>query len=140
MRKTFIGSFPNQERLIYKIQELLDKGVEEQDLYIVMKDEKAVDELRRHATLSDPDSPFNLFNRFMGFLAGEKNVRSMLHDSGFTDGEAKKYFHAVQEGALLLYMNGKFEKARNVDRPLIENGYEGYELIPLDESEAGLEN
>ncbi|MDN4608033.1 general stress protein [Sporosarcina highlanderae] len=140
MRKTFIGSFPNRDRLINKIQELMDDGVEEQDLYVVMKDEKAVDELRRHAFEAGADSPFNLFNRFMGFLAGERNVRSMLHDSGFTDGEAKKYFNAIQEGALLLYMNGVFEKARKIERPTIENGYEDYGLIPLDESEVGLEN
>ena len=46
LNKTFIGSFPNAERLAAKIFELKREGVEERDLYIVMKDELAIDELR----------------------------------------------------------------------------------------------
>ena len=136
MDKTFIGSFPNSERLAAKIVELKHEGVEEQDLYIVMKDELAVEELRSNALQEGDDSPYNLFNHFMGFLAGEQNVRRLLKDSGFTDDEAKRYFHAVQEGALLLYMNGKLSKDPNAEPIAVERQYEGYKPIPLDEIEA----
>lgn len=133
MQKTFIGSFPNQERLVAKIVELKIEGVAEQDMSIVMKDEKAVEQLILNANKEGENSPFNLFNRFMGFHAGEKNVRHMLRDSGFTDVEAKHYFDAVQEGALLLYVNGKFSKVGFTDN---DHPYDQYAPIPLDEIEA----
>lgn len=136
MNKTFIGSFPNHERLMSKILELKHEGVEEQDLYIVMKDEMAIDELRSNALQEGEDSPYNLFNHFMGFLAGEHNVRRLLKDSGFSDNEAKHYFDAVQEGALLLYMNGKLKKEHSDEPIAVERQYEGYKPIPLDEIEA----
>lgn len=135
MNKTFIGSFPNHERLMSKILELKHEGVEEQDLYIVMKDELAIDELRSNALQEGEDSPYNLFNHFMGFLAGEHNVRRLLKDSGFSDNEAKHYFDAVQEGALLLYMNGKLKKEHSDEPIAVERQYEGYKPIPLDEIE-----
>lgn len=140
MKKTFIGSFPTQERLVSKILELKNDGVDEQDMIIVMKDDKAIAELRDKAEKDRDNSPFFLFDRPMQFLVGEENVRNMLHDSGFTDVEAKTYFHAVQEGALLLYVNGKYENTRNVDLQAEEKRYDGYEPIPLDESEVGLDN
>jgi len=136
MDKTFIGSFPNQERLMSKIMELKQEGVEERDLYIVMKDELAVDELRSHALQEGEDSPYNLFNHFIGFLAGEHNVHRLLKDSGFTTDEAKRYFDAVQEGALLLYMNGKLKKEHSEEPIAVERQYDGYKPIPLDEIEA----
>lgn len=136
MNKTFIGSFPNQERLLSKIMELKHEGVEEQDLYIVMKDELAIDELRSNALQEGEDSPYNLFNHFMGFLAGEHNVRRLLKDSGFTENEAKHYYDVVQEGALLLYMNGKLKKEHSDEPIAVERQYEGYKPIPLDETEA----
>ncbi len=135
MNKTFIGSFPNAERLAAKIIELKHEGVEERDLYIVMKDELAVDELRSNALKEGDDSPYNLFNHFIGFLAGEQNVRRLLKDSGFTDDEAKRYFDAIQEGALLLYMNGKLNKDPDEEPLAVERQYEGYKPIPLDEIE-----
>lgn len=136
MNKTFIGSFPNSERLMSKILELKHEGVEEQDLYIGMKDDLAIDELRSNALQEGEDSPYNLFNHFMGFLAGEHNVRRLLKDSGFSDNEAKRYFDAVQEGALLLYMNGKLQKAPDAEPIAVERQYDGYKPIPLDETEA----
>ncbi|MFS0689220.1 general stress protein [Sporosarcina sp. 179-K 8C2 HS] len=140
MKKTFIGSFPNQERLMSKILELKHEGVEEQDLYIGMKDDLAVDELRSHALTEGEDSPYNLFNHFMGFLAGEQNVRRLLKESGFTDDEAKRYFDAVQEGALLLYMNGKLTKDPYAEPIAVERQYDGYKPIPLDEVEASADS
>lgn len=134
MKKTFIGSFPNKERLVFKIQELKIEGVDEQDMFIVMKDELAVDQLRKHANEEGEDSPFNLFNRFMGFLAGEKNVRQLLRDSGFTDEEAKQYFDAVQEGALLLCVNGKLKKHNSSYNHQADIPH--FAPIPLDEIEA----
>lgn len=136
MKRTFIGSFPSHERLATKIQELKVEGVKEQDMYIVMKDELAVDQLKKHATKEGSDSPFNLFNRFLGFLAGENNVRRMLRDSGFTDQEAKRYFDAVQEGALLLYIDGELDKTRNTDNKILRNRYDRFDPIPLDEVQA----
>ncbi|MCM3709003.1 general stress protein [Sporosarcina luteola] len=136
MNKTFIGSFPNSERLMSKILELKHEGVEEEDLYIVMKDDLAIDELRSNALQEGEDSPYNLFNHFMGFLAGEQNVRRLLKDAGFSDNEAKRYFDAVQEGALLLYMNGKLKKDHSNEPIAVERKYEGYKPIPLDEAEA----
>ncbi|MCM3743974.1 general stress protein [Sporosarcina luteola] len=136
MKKTFIGSFPNSERLMSKILELKHEGVKEEDLYIVMKDDLAIDELRSSALQEGEDSPYNLFNHFMGFLAGEHNVRRLLKDAGFSDQEAKRYFDAVQEGALLLYMNGKLKKEHNNEPIAVERQYEGYKPIPFDETEA----
>ena len=136
MKKTFIGSFPNHERLLSKIMELKHEGVEEQDLYIVMKDDLAIDELRSSVLQEGEDSPYNLFNHFMGFLAGEQNVRRLLKDSGFSENEAKHYFDAVQDGALLLYMNGKLKKDHSSEPIAVERQYEGYKPIPLDEIEA----
>lgn len=135
MNKTFIGSFPNSERLLSKILELKHEGVDEQDLHIVMKDDLAIDELRSNALQEGEDSPYNLFNHFIGFLAGEQNVRRLLKDSGFSENEAKQYFDAVQEGALLLYMNGKLTK-ESAEPIAVERHYEGYKPIPLDEIEA----
>lgn len=140
MNKTFIGSFPNHERLMSKILELKHEGVDEQDLYIVMKDELAIEELRSNALQEGEDSPYNLFNHFMGFLAGEHNVRRLLKDSGFSDNEAKHYFDAVQEGALLLYMNGKLKKEHSDEPIAVERQYEGYKPIPLDEIEESPES
>jgi len=140
MNKTFIGSFPTHERLMSKIMELKHVGVEEEDLYIVMKDELAVDELRRHALQEGEDSPYNLFNHFMGFLAGEHNVRRLLKDSGFTNDEAKRYVDAVQEGALLLYMNGKLKKEHSTEPIAADRQYDGYKPIPLDEIEGNPES
>lgn len=134
LQKTFIGSFPNQQRLVAKIVELKIDGVAEEDMSIVMKDEKAVEQLILHADKDGEDSPYNLFNRFMGFHVGEKNVRQMLRDSGFTDSEAKHYFDAVQEGALLLYINGRLSKEYSADE---DHPYDQYAPIPLDEIEAG---
>lgn len=139
MKKTFIGSFPTHDRLAEKIQTLKLDGVKEHDMYIVMKDEVAVEQLKIHATKEGPDSPFNLFNRFLGFLVGENNVRRMLRDSGFSNNEAKQYFDAIQEGALLLYIKGELEKSRNASSAKNKNDgfdYSGYQPIPLDEVEA----
>ena len=136
MTKTFIGSFPNSERLAAKIFELKHNGVEERDLFVGMKDELAVDELRSNALKEGDESPYNLFNHFLGFLTGEQNVRRLLKESGFSEDEAKRYFDAVQEGALLLYMNGKLTKDPDAEPIAVERQYEGYKPIPSDEIEA----
>ena len=140
MKKTFIGSFPTHDRLASKIQHLKSDGVKEHDMYIVMKDEMAVEQLKTHATKDGFDSPFNLFNRFLGFLVGENNVRRMLRDSGFTNIEAKQYFDAIQEGALLLYIKGELDKVRNSEPTESDKGYPNYQPIPLDEVEADYDN
>lgn len=139
MEKTFIGSFPTHERLAAKIQDLKLNGVKEYEMYIVMKDEIAVEQLKTHATKEGLDSPFNLFNRFLGFLVGENNVRRMLRDSGFTNNEAKQYFDAIQEGALLLYIKGELDKIRNSESEQNKSGYSNYQPIPLDDLEAKYE-
>ncbi|WOV88226.1 general stress protein [Sporosarcina oncorhynchi] len=140
MKKTFIGSFPTHDRLASKIQHLKSDGVKEHDMYIVMKDEMAVEQLKTHATKDGIDSPFNLFNRFLGFLVGENNVRRMLRDSGFTNIEAKQYFDAIQEGALLLYIKGELDKVRSSESQEHDTGYPNYQPIPLDEVEADYDN
>ena len=140
MKKTFIGSFPTHDRLATKIQHLKLDGVKEHDMYIVMKDEIAVEQLKTHAAKDGIDSPFNLFNRFLGFLVGENNVRRMLCDSGFTSSEAKQYSDAIQEGALLLYIKGEIDKVRNAEPTEPDMAYPNYQPIPLDEVEADYDN
>ncbi|MCG3088099.1 general stress protein [Sporosarcina cyprini] len=133
MKKTFIGSFPTQERLISKIKELQRKGVKEDDMYIVMKDDLAVAELKSRTSQDIHGTPSSFFNRFLGFMAGEDNVRSMLKDAGFTDEEAKIYYNAVQDGAILLYIDGQIDKEILLDQVADESRYGGYDPISPEE-------
>ncbi|MBB4823456.1 hypothetical protein HNO89_000676 [Sporosarcina luteola] len=133
MKKTFIGSFPTQERLISKIKELQRKGVKEEDMYIVMKDDLAVAELKSRTSQDIHDTPSSLFERFLGFMAGEDNVRSMLEDAGFTDDEAKLYFDAVQDGAILLYINGTVNKDSVLEQVADDSRYGGYDPVTPEE-------
>lgn len=124
--KKFIGSFMSEEQLLQRIADLKMQGYDDDDMFVVVKDEDDISILKARSDVDVKTSPRNWLDRFMAFLTGDEPVKEGLLRLGMSDEEANRYCREVENGNLLLYIDrnsdGYFEEDRNRMRSTYEGG------------------
>lgn len=108
--KTFVGLFDTEDSLIAALENLRQKGILPENMYIIAKREEDVEVFRQRTYDEIQSSPSNWLDRFIGFISGENLVRSMLVEVGFDEADLRKYETEIKHGKWLLYVEGEPEK------------------------------
>ncbi|VEF46895.1 stress response protein [Bacillus freudenreichii] len=120
MNKKVIGVFHSEEDAIRKVEELEAQGCDVSDIYAVAKDEDDISMVRGRTNIDVRSTGGNWFDRFVGFLTGEEPVREALHNVGLTGPEMDEYYHEIDDGGILLYVDKEYDSMsgstiRNMD-------------------------
>lgn len=109
--KTFVGLYDTEEALLAAIEELDEKGIDPEDMYVIARKEEDVEMLRRRTSEDIQSAPSNWLDRFIGYISGENHVRSMLVEVGFDEADLRRYEAEIKQGKWLLYVEGEPEKS-----------------------------
>jgi len=109
-QKTFIGLYDTEEALLAAIEELDEKGIAPENMYVIARNEEDVEMLRRRTSEDIQSAPSNWLDRFIGYISGENHVRSMLVEIGFDEADLRRYEAEIKQGKRLLYVDGEPEK------------------------------
>ena len=118
-QKTFVGLYDTEAELLAAIEELDEKGIAPENMYVIAKNEEDVEMLRRRTSEDIQSAPSNWLDRFIGYISGENHVRSMLVEVGFDEADLRRYEAEIKQGKWLLYVDGELEKSAyemNADR------------------------
>lgn len=110
MQKTFVGLYDTEEALLAAIEELDNKGIDPENMYVISRNEEDVEVVRRRASEDIQSAPSNWLDRFIGYISGENHVRSMLVEVGFDEADLRRYEAEIKQGKWLLYVEGEPEK------------------------------
>lgn len=105
--KTFVGLFDTETTLLAAIEELDEKGINPENMYVIARNEEDVEMLRRRTSEDIQSAPSNLLDRFIGYISGENHVRSMLVEVGFDEADLRRYETEIKQGKWLLYVDGE---------------------------------
>jgi hypothetical protein len=122
-QKTFVGLYDTEEALLAAIEELDEKGIAPENMYVIARNEEDVELLRRQTSEDIQSAPSNWLDRFIGYISGENHVRSMLVEVGFDEADLRRYEAEIKEGKRLLYVEGEPEKTAyelNAERHKVE--------------------
>ncbi|WHY81942.1 YsnF/AvaK domain-containing protein [Siminovitchia fortis] len=108
MDKEIIGIFHSEEEAIRKVEELETQGYDASDIYAVAKDEDDVSMVRGRTNIDVKSKGGNWFDRFVGFITGEEPVREALHNAGLDGPEMDDYYHEIDNGGILLYVDKEY--------------------------------
>jgi uncharacterized protein (TIGR02271 family) len=106
--KKIIGVFQNETELISKINELTLNGYSEDDMYVISKDNDAISMLRGRTDVEVQLASRSWNDRFKSFLTGEDPVRENFRRIGLTDAKSERYYHEVENGGYLLYVDQEY--------------------------------
>src|SRR4051794_22129997 len=106
--KKIIGVFQNDVELISKINELTSNGYAEDDMYVITKDNNTISMLRGLTDVEVQLASRSLSDRFKLLLTGEDPVRENFRKIGLTDVESERYYHEVENGGYLLYVDQEY--------------------------------
>lgn len=109
--KTFVGLYDTEAALLTAIEELEEKGIDPENIYLIARNEDDVDMLRRRTAEDIQSAPSNWLDRFIGYISGENHVRSMLVEVGFDEADLRRYEAEIKQGKWLLYVDGEPEKS-----------------------------
>lgn len=109
--KTFVGLFDTEQALLAAVEELDEKGIDPENMYVIARNEEDVDMLRRRTGEDIRSAPSNWLDRFIGYVSGENHVRSMLVEVGFDEADLRRYEAEIKQGKWLLYVDGEPEKS-----------------------------
>lgn len=109
-QKTFVGLYDTETALLAAIKDLDEKGIEAENMYVIARNEEDVEKLRRRTSEDLQSVPSNWLDRFIGQVAGENHMRSMLVEVGFDEADVERYEMEIKSGKWLLYIDGELEK------------------------------
>ncbi|MCM3743980.1 general stress protein [Sporosarcina luteola] len=122
-QKTFVGLYDTETALLVAIEELDEKGIDPENMYVIARNEEEVDMLRRRTAEEIQSAPSNWLDRFIGYISGEDPVRSMLVEVGFDEADLRRYEAEIKQGKWLLYVDGELKKTAyelNAERHKVE--------------------
>lgn len=114
--KEFIYVYYDEEDLLWKINDLKEKGYKEEDMYIVVKDEENLLMTRGRMDVNVESAGLESWkDRFASFLLGDKPIRDALLRIGLSEGlseeEADKHYTDVITGGMLLYVDTNIQSS-----------------------------
>ena len=105
MPTRFIETYDNEENILQKIEELKKDGYLEKDMYIMAKSDNQLSLVKGKSDVEAHASEGGWADRFATFLTGDQKVQQAFLDMGIDENESEHYYHDVQEGKLLLYVD-----------------------------------
>jgi len=108
--KMYVGSFRTENEVLDKIAELKNFGYKENDIYVITNNLDTLSIVRGLTDVDLKSSEGNWLDRFIAFLSGDETVKSAFNHMGFTEEESARYYHAVKNGGLLLYVDQEYAK------------------------------
>lgn len=108
--KKFIYVYYEEEDLLWKINDLKEKGYQEEDMYIIVKDKENLLMTKGGMEVNVESAGLQSWkDRFASFLLGDKPIRDALLRIGLSEGlsqeEADKHYTDVVTGGMLLYVD-----------------------------------
>lgn len=108
--KKFIYVYYEEEDLLWKINDLKEKGYKEEDMYIIVKDKENLLMTKGGMEVNVESAGLESWkDRFASFLLGDKPIRDALLRIGLSEGlseeEADKHYTDVITGGMLLYVD-----------------------------------
>jgi len=122
--KKFIYVYYEEEDLLWKINDLKEKGYKEEDMYIIVKDKENLLMTKGGMEVNVESAGLESWkDRFASFLLGDKPIRDALLRIGLSEGlseeEADKHYTDVVTGGMLLYVDTNGQSAgENIRREI----------------------
>lgn len=122
--KKFIYVYYEEEDLLWKINDLKEKGYKEEDMYIIVKDKENLLMTKGGMEVNVESAGLESWkDRFASFLLGDKPIRDALLRIGLSEGlseeEADKHYTDVVTGGMLLYVDTTGQSAgENIHRKI----------------------
>lgn len=106
---TFIQAYDVQAEVLHKITELKAQGYNEEDMYVIAKHDDQLSMVQGqtdvHLNTQEDD---DMMGKFKSFISGEDSTRDAFSQMGLGTGEADEYYRQVENGKLVLYVNGDY--------------------------------
>lgn len=111
MDKRVIGIFHSEELVIDEVKKLEREGYDSSDIYVVVKDAHTRTLLRGRTNIDVRTPEDSWLERFVGLLTGDQSIRGELSQLGLSKQEINQYFHDIDNGGILLYVNNDEDQA-----------------------------
>lgn len=105
--RKMIGLFHTEQEIMKKVDQLKTAGEAEKNIHVVAKRNGEISALRDHTEVNAESGVrvVNWLDRVKAFLHGGDRIRDELRNMGLSDAEAEKYYTAIDEGQILLYVD-----------------------------------
>lgn len=136
MNREFAGLFRSETELQTKMNELATNGIAEKNMYVVTKDKDDVAIVRGKTDAEIQSVDTSWWERFTHFLSDEQPAKKAIHQMNLSQEEITHYMSAVENGALLLYVDkGDFWDTSDHDKgdltsPVVEKMDMGGSILP----------
>ena len=108
MSNHLIEIFETEEEVMRKIEQLINDGYSEADMYIMARTDGQISMVKRKTNVDTHVSEGNWMDRFTTFLTGDEKVQQAFRSMGIDEQDSEEYYHKVQNGQLLLYVNKNY--------------------------------
>ncbi|PSL34304.1 uncharacterized protein (TIGR02271 family) [Planomicrobium soli] len=105
----FMGTFDTEQEVLRKIEELKAQGATEDHMYVMARDEDQLSMVRGRTDVDYKAAEVGWKDKFMGFLSGNEPVRQAFAGMGVDEHEADRYYHEVQNGKILLFVDRDYD-------------------------------
>lgn len=115
-----IGVYDVQAEVLSQVNELKAQGYTEDDIYVIARDNDQLNMIRRQtdvnldtqgSTGQQQDEGF--MGKFVNFLSGDDNTRSAFDNMGLDPADRDAYYHQVENGKILLYVDKEYGDSYN---------------------------
>lgn len=103
--KRFVGTFQTETEVLAKVQDLKAKGISDDNIYVITKDDQDLHMLRSRTDAEVKTPEGSWVDKFMNFISGEDHIYNLLSDTGLSEAEKDRYTREIHDGALLLYVD-----------------------------------
>lgn len=108
MSNNLIEIFGSEEEAMGRIEQLLDDGYSEADMYLIAKTDGQLSMVNGRTNVDTQAAEGNRVDRFTTFLTGDKKVRKAFKSMGIDGDTSEEYYRKIQNGKLLLYVNDNY--------------------------------
>ena len=104
-KRRFVGTYQNEAALVAKINQLTERGYEERDLYVVVRDKDDISLVKRKTDAKVEEASANWMQKFAGVTEGEQEVKRALLDLGFADDDVDRAYGDILNGGYTLILD-----------------------------------
>ncbi|KOF11968.1 hypothetical protein AC739_00160 [Planococcus glaciei] len=115
-----IGVYDVQAEVLSQVNELKAQGYSEDDIYVIARDNDQLNMIRRQTDVNldtqgstDHQQDEGFMGKFVNFLSGDDNTRSAFDNMGLDPADRDAYYHQVENGKILLYVDKEYSDSYN---------------------------
>jgi len=115
-----IGVYDVQAEVLSQVNELKTQGYSEDDIYVIARDNDQLNMIRRQTDVNldtqgstGHHEEEGFMGKFVNFLSGDDNTRSAFDNMGLDTADRDAYYHQVENGKILLYVDKEYGDSYN---------------------------